>query len=504
MSTLADLDLDLTPEAFRTAHALVLARKRNLSAQYDENDTAERAVAEWGDYIDDCALAFQRRMRFLRPAAGAPDYAAPIGTIAVDTDTGDLFVNTSGEDDGWVPVGGLDALGNLAGYSVLGNGGATAAVPGAVTAGTSGHVLRRSGTALAFGLLIAASFATGPGIVTPAMLDNGVALSVLGVTGGSGAARADIVSGGPRRVLISDGSNAAIAFRALVTADLPATVVDTGGARWESVRAIDFASWAATDFSGDADGTTHALDGGDGSITFTTQGAANANAGTTQGFFRRNAADSGDDGGSGLRIFHDASVSTNYVAATMTGPRLTIPITTLIPNFSPFEEYRFELQINRFGGEVGSPPANTTAFLVLYRVAATPTGSVAGSGGVALRRTGAAVGSPTVAAQGAANLPITASTHTYAAGTSQAHNVIAFSVGPAQQWSAYGADYSGGFPADTAYRALGVSSGNVDASVISPILDENALVVIGVATLSSSAGATDVMFRRLRVLRRIR
>jgi hypothetical protein len=274
--------------------------------------------------------------------------------------------------------------------------------------------------------------------------------------------------------------------------------------RWTTVRTIDFASWAATDFSGDADGTTHSLDGGDGALTWTTQNAANANSASgSAGFFRRNNSDSGDDSGNGLRISHDQSVSTSIIRATQTGPRLTVPLNTLIPNFSPFIEYRFELQINRFL-DVNTAPTNLTATMAVYQAAGTPTGSSARFAGVGFTRNGASNGAPTIIAGNNTRLPVTASTHTYATGTSFAHNVVGMVLSPSNVAAGYSADYASGWPADTACRAIGSTSEAFPNSATSPLLDENCVLEIGVGSNASATGTVDVMFRRLRVLRRIR
>lgn len=106
----------------------------------------------------------------------------------------------------------LYPLGRGAALSVKGRTSNSAGAVADITAGTLGHVLRRDATpALTFGTLLAGSFATGPGIVTPAMLDNGGARSVLGRSANSSGARADISGSGTAsapQVLADDGTTA--------------------------------------------------------------------------------------------------------------------------------------------------------------------------------------------------------------------------------------------------------------------------------------------------------
>lgn len=116
-------------------------------------------------------------------------------------------------------------LADMAALTVKANATNGAANPTDVAAGTTGHVFRRSGTALAFGTLEAGAFATAPGIVTPAMLDNGSARSVLGVTGNSAAARADIQASAADQVMRANAAGTAVAFGAI---DLSKSAAATG------------------------------------------------------------------------------------------------------------------------------------------------------------------------------------------------------------------------------------------------------------------------------------
>lgn len=270
---------------------------------------------------------------------------------------------------------------------------------------------------------------------------------------------------------------------------------------WLQLIEVDFAQWTAIDFSAHSDGDTTALDGGSGSLTWTTRSPTNANAGssTNGGFFRRNNSDVGDDGGNGLRIFHDASVSTGIFGTTQTGPRLTIPLSSLIPDFDPTAEYRIELHVTRFAdSSAGTVPAALVGVLGLYQAAGTPTGSAARFAGVGMQRNGANEGAPTVIARTNTRLPITDAAYAY----SNDHNVIGVYVGPAQQLMAYSGDY--GWPVAVDTRPVGATSESQDNGAISPLLHGDNLLEIGVESNSSATGSVDVMYRRLRVLRKIR
>jgi len=115
-------------------------------------------------------------------------------------------------------------LANGVANSVIGRAANSSGVPADIQATVGGTVLRLSGTTLGFGTLAAGAFATGPGIVTPAMLDNGSARSVLGVTGNSAAARADMQATA-YQVLRGNSAGTAVAFGAI---DLSQSAAATG------------------------------------------------------------------------------------------------------------------------------------------------------------------------------------------------------------------------------------------------------------------------------------
>lgn len=159
--------------------------------------------------------------------------------------------------------------------------------------GASGAVLISAGPGVTptWGTLVAASFAMGPGIITPAMLDNGAALSVLGVTGNASAARADIAAASDGQVLRRSGT--AVAFGAVnlasanaVTGLLPAANVTTGtsganipllnGANtWSSLQTysagINLGNETLSVYDEGTFTPTIAFGGGSTGVTYTTQ-----------------------------------------------------------------------------------------------------------------------------------------------------------------------------------------------------------------------------------------
>lgn len=199
------------------------------------------------------------------------------------------------------------ALSDGAALSVLGNATNATAARTDIAFGTSGHVLRRSGTTVGAGTLIAGSFATAPGIVTPAMLDNGTARSVLGVAGGS-AARADIAATTDDTFLGRTGGS--VSFSSI-------SVNQVGD---QILYDQDFSLLANNTF---ADGAEVI-----GSHTWT---AANSAAG--QIFDIQN--------GTGLR-FDAAASSTVYTTTTRSAANISIPILTLIPTFDPIRSYMID------------------------------------------------------------------------------------------------------------------------------------------------------------------
>ena len=141
-------------------------------------------------------------------SADAADASAIAAAASAASITLPLPIASGGTGQITAPLA-LAALGGI-GASLLTTRGdiitRSASAPQRLALGATGRVLISDGTDAIYGTLTAGSFATGPGIVTPAMLDNGTALSVLGVAGNAGAARADIAFGSDGHVLRRSGT----------------------------------------------------------------------------------------------------------------------------------------------------------------------------------------------------------------------------------------------------------------------------------------------------------
>lgn len=269
-----------------------------------------------------------------------------------------------------------------------------------------------------------------------------------------------------------------------------------GGDPWVVAREVDIGAWVSTDFAAGGDGN-YVL----GGLTWTVAGSANANAGsaTNGGFFRRNAADVGDDGLPGLRIFHDASTSTELSRTTQTGPRVTIPLESLIPDYDETAEYLFELHVTRFAdSSAGTPPAGLRALMGIYSPANTPAGSGARFTGVAIQRVAASNGNPTTVGGGAAALPISALSY------SGGDDVIGILVSPEQVGPAYSGQFGADWPDTNDLTGVGAVTELLDTGQASNFLAQGTTVLeLGVRTGSSSTGSVDVMYGSLRVLRKV-
>lgn len=167
-------DLTLDPADYFAANAELYGLKVNRLSRWLPIDSRDRALAQWANLIDDFMLEAQALLYLQRTGSGSPQnaIAAPPGTVYLNTEstpTGSrLWIKASGTGtSGWSQVG----------------------LPGI-------------------------------GEVTLDLLEDAPAVSVLARAGNTPGARADLASGGSRRALMSDATNAAIAFRALVAADL--------------------------------------------------------------------------------------------------------------------------------------------------------------------------------------------------------------------------------------------------------------------------------------------
>jgi hypothetical protein len=131
--------------------------------------------------------------------------------------------------------------------SVLGVTGNSTADNASIAAGTDNQVLRRSGTAVAFGAVNLASTAAVTGDLPFSNLAQGSALSVLGVTGNATADNASIAAGTDHQVLRRSGTAVAfgavnLAQAAAITGTLP---VGNGGTGITSFGA-GVATWLGT------------------------------------------------------------------------------------------------------------------------------------------------------------------------------------------------------------------------------------------------------------------
>jgi hypothetical protein len=158
------------------------------------------------------------------------------GTI---TTTGTVSVATNGITDA--------LFRQSAGLSVVGRSTNTTGNVADVTAGTDNQVLRRSGTAVGFGAVNLASSDAVTGDLPFSNLAQGSALSVLGVTGNATADNASIAAGTDHQVLRRSGTAVAfgavnLAQSAAITGTLP---VGNGGTGITSFGA-GVATWLGT------------------------------------------------------------------------------------------------------------------------------------------------------------------------------------------------------------------------------------------------------------------
>jgi hypothetical protein len=225
--------------------------------------------------------------------------------------------------------------------SVKGRASNSTGVIADISAATLGHVLRRDATpVIGFGTLLAGAFATAPGIVTPAMLDNGTARTVLGRSANSAGARADIAGAGAvtgQHFLTDNGTT--LAFRSYADAN--------------TIYEVDFSSLANNTLT---DGT-ESIDG----INWTVANAAEAGT-----FDILN--------GTGLRII---AATSNGGASTMnsTTQAAAYLYTTLgsIPGYDPAYSYIAEIYCSTLVHEASGEGAQ----LFLWDVANSPNTSSA-------------------------------------------------------------------------------------------------------------------------------
>lgn len=266
------------------------------------------------------------------------------------------------------------------------------------------------------------------------------------------------------------------------------------------VREVDFGQWAPTDFAAGGN-IVYNLDGGSGVLPWTAASTENANAAsaTNGGFFRRDNADVGDDGGFGLRVFHDPSFNSSLLA--LTAPRLSIPLPTLDPNYDETASYRLEVLVTRIAiSSAGIAPNTGRVFAVLFGAANTPVASGVRTVGGMIYYNG---GPNTNTLQGISpTLTGVITAFSYGGG----YNVMAMQWGSHQIVTTYAGQYVADWPSvpATPLRTTGAQVYiNQQAAINNaPITSREVVFTLGTATGASATGSIDYMFRRMRLIRR--
>jgi hypothetical protein len=147
--------------------------------------------------------------------------------VTAGPSSGEQIVATSSEggliDLGLLPEIPDSQFRDSAGLSVVGRSANSTGDVADITAGTDGHVLRRSGTTLAFGQVATAGLANDS--VANATLRNSAALSVIGNAASGSGDPADIAASAADQVLRVNGPGDALAFGTLATGGIAASAV---------------------------------------------------------------------------------------------------------------------------------------------------------------------------------------------------------------------------------------------------------------------------------------
>lgn len=434
MATASPLSITTTPAAFAAAWANHFQAKRNRTTQSTAAANT-RAIAQWGDLVDDFLLACQTALQDLYRGTGSPEgvLAAPVGARYVRTDGGvgtSLYVKETGTGNtGWSPL---------------------------------------------------TSAASSNGIP----LGSHAARSIVGRAANSTGDAADIAGGGSASdIHVFSDNGTTVASRSLLT------ILDADSSRWSTVQDIDMAAWASTDFTSGGDGTVSV-----GGLTWNKANVTAADG--APGYFRRNASDAGDDGGAGVRIVHDASLSTTLTTAANTAPHLWIALSTLDAAYDETADYVLQLHVTRLtdsGTITNSQP--TRLAMLLHAPSGTPTGTAVRVAGVAYRRVGPGDWRPCIETSGTTDTSRTDQSY-------NTSNVLSLHFGP-RGISGFSGLYSGGWPTFASLTSVGFRATAQSAPNWVDVYNHRSThVAIVAASGVSNTGAIDVMFRRLRLLRR--
>lgn len=190
----AEVAAEAAQAAAEAAQAIAVAAAGNAAV----SEAAAAASAFAADASADAAAA----------SASAANASAIAAAASAASITLPLPIASGGTGQTTAPLA-LAALGGI-GEALLTTRGdvitRSATVPQRLALGAAGRVLMSDGTDAIYGTLVAGSFATGPGIVTPAMLNNGTALTVLGRSVNTAGARGDILAANDGEVLRRSGT----------------------------------------------------------------------------------------------------------------------------------------------------------------------------------------------------------------------------------------------------------------------------------------------------------
>jgi hypothetical protein len=435
MASETGVNLRVLPASFLAAYAALLEAKVDATNQYDESDAATRAVAAWPTLVDDFMIACQEALQDLYRGTGSPEgvVVAPVGARYI-------------REDGGV--------------------------------GTTIYVKETGSLAEGWSPLTSAASANG------IPLGSHTARSIVGRAANSSGDAADIAGGGSAAdVHVFSDNGTTVASRSLLT------ILDSDASRWSTVQDIDMGAWSSTDFTSGGDGTVSV-----GGLTWNKANVTAADG--APGYFRRNASDVGDDGGGGVRILHDASLSTTLTTSANSAPHLWITLASLDAAYDETAEYVLQLHVTRLtesGSITNSQP--TRLAMLLHAPSGTPTGTAARVAGVSYRRNGSGDWRPNIETNGTTDT--SRSDQSYSTS-----NVLSLHFGP-RGLLGFSGLYSGGWPTFASLTSVGFrASSQSSPNWVDVYNHRNTRVALVAASGVSNTGSIDVMFRRMRLLRR--